>query len=120
MGSLYNTNNSVVTSKTTVPVRTLDGLDLEIDRCDLIKVDIQGAEVAFLQGAQAFLAKYKPRILIEVSPSDLSSANLSPRDLCELIEDLGYSIFSTDRELLLSQNIGSDFSASSIVCLPKE
>lgn len=49
-------------------VRSLDSFLAErpgIDRVDWIKLDIEGAELGALKGAEATLRKYKPRVLVE-------------------------------------------------------
>ncbi len=119
MGSLTNNSNDVVTMVTTVPVRRLDGLNLGLTRCDLIKIDIQGSEIAFLSGARNFLEQYKPHILIEISASELKCINSSPRDLLKLIEDFDYLICMLNGKKVLLENIGTDFFISSVLCVPK-
>ena len=47
----------------TVPVFTLDGLGL--DRCALIKIDVEGMEDAVLAGARRLITELKPIIFIE-------------------------------------------------------
>jgi FkbM family methyltransferase len=46
--------------------------ELGIERCDLIKMDIEGAEASALEGATATIAKFRPRITIACyhKPSD--------------------------------------------------
>jgi FkbM family methyltransferase len=46
---------------------------LKMDRLDLIKMDVQGAEFSILKGAEKTIAKYRPTIFLEASPehSDL-------------------------------------------------
>lgn len=46
-----------------VPVRTIDGLDLSA--CDLIYLDIEGAELAALQGARQTIFRFRPVIGFE-------------------------------------------------------
>jgi FkbM family methyltransferase len=41
-----------------------------LDRVDLVKMDIEGAEYNALRGAEGLLAKYKPILVLEASPSD--------------------------------------------------
>lgn len=51
-----------------VPIRSLDGLSREgaIPDPDLIKIDVEGAEEAVLQGAAALLRRARPVLLIEL------------------------------------------------------
>jgi FkbM family methyltransferase len=46
------------------PVTTIDAL--ELGRLDLLKIDVEGAQTAVLAGAEATLARCRPRIMIEL------------------------------------------------------
>jgi len=46
-----------------VPVMTIDGL--ELDACDLIWLDIEGAEADAIKGAMATIEKFSPIIVLE-------------------------------------------------------
>jgi FkbM family methyltransferase len=48
---------------TVVPVQTIDSLSL--DQCDLIWLDIEGAEADAIQGALATIEKFSPIIVLE-------------------------------------------------------
>lgn len=50
-----------------IRVRTLDGwlAEKNMDRVDWIKLDIEGAELAALHGAEQCIRKHRPRILVE-------------------------------------------------------
>ena len=50
----------------TVPVRPLDDMvdDLQLDRVDFIKMDIEGAERQALEGARRTIARFRPRMAI--------------------------------------------------------
>lgn len=49
-----------------IPVRPLDDIvrELDLDRVDFIKMDIEGSEVRALEGAQQTLARFRPRMAI--------------------------------------------------------
>lgn len=49
---------------------TIDGLvrDLQLPRVDWMKIDVDGYEPDVMAGACATLAKYRPRVLIELAP----------------------------------------------------
>jgi FkbM family methyltransferase len=57
-----------------LPLTTIDKMvaELELDRVDFIKMDIEGAEVRALKGARATLAQHHPRMAISVyhEPND--------------------------------------------------
>ena len=50
-----------------IPVISLDGWVQEkgIERLDLIKMDVEGAELEILEGAKAILKRFRPRLLIQ-------------------------------------------------------
>jgi FkbM family methyltransferase len=48
-----------------VKMETLDGLSLNMDRLDLIKIDVEGAEYAVLAGAMATIGRFLPVVVYE-------------------------------------------------------
>jgi FkbM family methyltransferase len=54
-----------------VPMTSLDALELE--RVDLIKIDVEGMEEQVLEGATALTEKFKPIMFVEVIKSDRSA-----------------------------------------------
>lgn len=59
-------------------------------RPDLIKVDIEGAEVAFLKGAFALLERSGPALLLSLH------GDVERRDCQEILRTRGYSLFHID------------------------
>ena len=70
----------------------------QIGTIDLIMLDIEGAELAALRGAQRFLeqpAAAAPRIIFEVHRSYTDwSRGLDKADICAYLIGLGYSVFA--------------------------
>ncbi|HLK17303.1 MAG TPA: FkbM family methyltransferase [Bryobacteraceae bacterium] len=64
-----------------------------IDRLDLIKMDIEGAELRALHGAVRTLRRLRPPLLIELNPETSEREGYSIRDVVVFLEDLGYAIF---------------------------
>lgn len=46
-------------------VRTLDSYDLGLSRVDWLKLDVEGAEVEVLHGAEQLIRKYMPKVVVE-------------------------------------------------------
>ena len=70
---------------------TLDDFVGERDRVDVIKMDIQGAELAALRGARRLLASDEaPVILFEYWPYGLRSAGENPQALLSELASFGY------------------------------
>jgi FkbM family methyltransferase len=79
----------------TVPVFKLD--DLNYARVDFIRMDIEGAEHAAMQGASSILHRDKPHILIEVHPVILKQRfGTSAEALAEMFRGLGYRFFAVE------------------------
>jgi FkbM family methyltransferase len=56
----------------------------------LIKIDVQGAELRVLLGAQETLNRYSPALFIEVDDNNLRSYGTSASKLLELLDEMGY------------------------------
>lgn len=97
-GSLVNRHNSDVGLTEEVEVSRLDSFvtDHKIDAVDLIKVDIQGAEPLFIEGATETLKRWAPLIFMEISPEDLRAAGATPVDIVRAMEALSYRAYEID------------------------
>ena len=71
----------------TCEIQTLDDYfdKAGISRCDFIKCDVEGAELLFLKGARTVLARYKPKVLLEINPASLTR---SGTDGVEILEEM--------------------------------
>jgi hypothetical protein len=63
-------------------------------RVDLIKLDIEGGEVAALRGMRRLL-EYHPKILLitEFLPDHLATARISPEEYFATLRELGFNTF---------------------------
>jgi FkbM family methyltransferase len=95
MASLVNRSNNVVDSLTEIQTATLDSFAKanQLPRIGFIKIDIQGAELLFLEGASQTIEESRPVIAIEVSPEDLAKAGHSPPDIFAYFAKRGYRAF---------------------------
>jgi FkbM family methyltransferase len=57
---------------------------------NVIKIDVEGAEVEVLKGAQRLLAQNRPRLLLATHGPDVH------RDSCALLQSMGYRVESLD------------------------
>jgi len=82
-----------------VPVTSLDAFSEEerFKRVDLIKIDVEGSEVALLKGAEQTIRRFRPILMIEVNPSTLQRFGYASRDLIESIGRLGYRMHYASR-----------------------
>jgi len=72
-----------------IPVITIDSLHL--NACNFIKIDVEGDEVAVLEGARETIKEFKPIMCIESHPSTLIRKGLTANDLIAAIHLLGYT-----------------------------
>lgn len=78
-------------------VRTTTIDSLSLDRCDFIKLDLEGAEPLALSGALETIKKFRPIILFEHNHHQLSDKiyeefGVSERTSFEILYSLGYTI----------------------------
>ncbi len=124
MGSLVNRHNSVVSSEILVSTMTLDKFvsDKGIQHIDLIKVDIQGGEIGFIEGGRNTLTTMKPDLVMELSASDLAALGRQPADLIRLIQQQGYRAFAFGRHGVtrceITQQNAHTTSCANVLCTP--
>ncbi|GAA4892232.1 FkbM family methyltransferase [Streptomonospora salina] len=75
-------------------VSTLDTLVGESGerRVDFVKADVEGAELAVLDGAAATLRRHRPALLLEIEDRHLAKYGARADDLVERLAQLGYSM----------------------------
>lgn len=61
-----------------------------LDRIDLIKIDVEGAELEVLKGMDSILTNYAPILVIEVVSSILAKRNLTAKDFCLFLKKYNY------------------------------
>jgi FkbM family methyltransferase len=76
-----------------VPATTLDALTEPLERVDLVKLDVEGAELRALRGARRLLAEHKPLLVLEFEPAHLERSGDSPAALEALLTEAGYEAF---------------------------
>ncbi len=64
-----------------------------VERIDLIKMDIEGAEPFMLQGAQESIARFRPIFLMEMNRKALARLGWTPQRLWEMLQPLGYRAY---------------------------
>ncbi len=71
----------------------LDGLSGLLDRLDVLKVDVEGAELMALRGAEGLIRRHRPHVFFEYSPGMLGRLPGSSVDeLDQWIREIGYGI----------------------------
>lgn len=87
----------------TVPTITLDQFcaDSNIDQVGVIKIDIEGSELAAFQGAHNLLSKCRPILLVEFHAVVAKQANWELVELYNLLKSYHYNVFELDRKGLI-------------------
>ena len=79
-----------------VPVVALD--DLGLERVDVMKIDVEGAEPAVIAGASATIARCRPVIVVEFQiEMTRRIGRVEPEDYLQGLVDLGYDLFVVGR-----------------------
>lgn len=73
-----------------VDLYRLDDILATCARVDIIKIDVEGAELSVLRGAVNILRQHRPLLLIEVNEDGLVAAGHTSNDLLGFLSGLGY------------------------------
>ncbi len=79
-----------------VAMKTLDELVPAV-AVDVIKVDIEGAELGALRGAVRLIERCRPTIMFESAPGDLNGLGYTKEALWQFLNDVGYEIVVPNR-----------------------
>lgn len=73
---------------------TIDELTQGIDRVDMIKIDVEGAELGVLDGAKETIRKYRPSFLIEdhIGLYDYCAKNNTSETIKVILNNAGYNM----------------------------
>lgn len=102
-----------------VEVITVD--DLNLARCNLIKVDVEGMETSVLAGARRTIRRLRPVLFVENNSEERSGAVLT------LLDELGYSCwwhvasyFNPDNFFHHPHRVFGEYLEANVLCFPKE
>jgi FkbM family methyltransferase len=76
----------------------------QVNKIDVIKIDVEGHEFDAIQGCKIVLQKIKPIFIIEI---ELRHANYFIQDIFEFIKGYGYSVFYYNRKTLQAHEFDS-------------
>jgi FkbM family methyltransferase len=92
-----------------VPVKRLDAYIREVikspERIKLIKIDVEGFELAVLKGLERFLADntYRPLIIVEIKPWEVTKIGHDMKEFQDYMGRFGYKAYD-----MVDENIGID------------
>lgn len=64
-----------------------------LSRIDILKLDIEGSELAALKGMKKALQNFKPLLIVEINPATLSMFSLNPADIYDYLGQYGFKGF---------------------------
>jgi FkbM family methyltransferase len=99
LGTLYHSSSRSVPAEE-IELKTLDEFSRQHDltQLDLIKIDVEGAELPVLKGGIATISRFHPYLIIEIQDQTASEAGYQAADILEWLERVGYSFFKIARK----------------------
>jgi FkbM family methyltransferase len=90
--SLSRENAGPMTRPYTVRGRPIDHvvMELGVQRLDVLKADVEGAELIVLRGATKTLQRFHPKLILEVVPRQLANMGTSVDELEAFMRSVGY------------------------------
>jgi FkbM family methyltransferase len=101
------------TDEVAVRVVALDSFLTDIDRIDMVKMDIEGVEPLAWRGMENLILTFRPLILTEFFPDFIRRASqIEPKLFLQMIEQQGYEIFvldysAEDADILAPKNVNA-------------
>lgn len=105
--TLHQPFDFYIKEKEKISLTTLDNyiVSLNLDKIDLIKIDVDGHDQFVLDGAMKTIRRYKPLIIIEISHIHYLEAGVTAWDFYEKLKAWGFFIYyEIDRKEILSRN----------------
>ncbi len=118
------TKNKMITKKVTMT--TLDDLaqDHNINRCDFMKVDIEGAEYFMFSGGKKFISSFRPVIQFEYNSFWLHHNNINFSHFYNFFSELNYEFYLEKKDYFQiiknPENFKIEIDLVDILLVPKE
>lgn len=111
----------VAQGKESVRVERLDDLVLResLQRVDVFKLDVEGAELFALMGAASTVARYHPLVVLELSDRTLAHQGCSSAEVWQFLTERGYRIYSfaDSSGLLVPAQLKDYFESENVVAV---
>lgn len=120
LGSLYGGVDDGPALQT-IRLTTLDAYFQEhpIHRLDLIKIDIEGAELPCLRGAAGTIERFKPLVIIEIQAQSATAAGYRQADILDYLTQFGYAFHKIGRNgQLRAVSAASLADYQNVLCVP--
>lgn len=92
--STLHAREGVSTAVASIRIDTLDAYCARegLTRLDVLKIDVEGSELAALRGAAHTLETLRPQLIIEVNEATSRAGGYEAREILELISGHGYAV----------------------------
>jgi hypothetical protein len=94
--------------------------DNRVTRCDAVKLDAEGSEMAVLRGAQSLLERFRPCLILEINGVLLTHAGGSAKQVRDFILGRGYRLFHLSIRRLDGWDPADDAECKEALCVPEE
>jgi FkbM family methyltransferase len=124
LGEAFAYEDVETTDHVVVQMTTLDEFarDLSMDRLDLIKIDVEGAELKVLRGGRETLTRMRPVVILELFDAALRKSGASADAVRAFFDDIGYTLLriaDATGSLAFGNEPGESLSAN-VVAIPAE
>jgi FkbM family methyltransferase len=89
----------------------------EIDRLDVVKIDVEGFELAVLEGAREVLERFRPRLFIELIDGNLREQGTSAAEVVAHLRSTGYRVYHAETGEELDER--SVIPSCDVACRPR-
>jgi len=120
----FGYDSVVAQGRERVRVERLDDIAEQqgLRRVDVIKMDVEGAELSALEGAERALARFRPMIVLELSDRTLVHQGCTSGHVWEFLGRSGYLVygFSDETGLPVLAERKGHFDGENVVAVPEE
>ena len=90
-----------------------------LDRLDFLKIDVEGADLDVLRGAERTIRRLQPALMVEYEPEWLRAYGERPEALLEFVERLGYTYrFVNSRGVFPCAPTSAGARGGNLICTP--
>ena len=76
----------------------LDSLVSELDRVDVVKIDVEGSEALVIAGMSKFVTAFRPTVVLEWSPAQMALAGSTPAALASAIAEWDTEVWTLEAD----------------------